>query len=420
MISRLIKPFITTAVAFTLLTACNGGRNSSLIIPQNSPYQSYFYVPNAASDVVDGSFGSISMYKSDTGILYPLSPESAVLSNGYLSVAIAKSIGHAYLVNKYGNSHNPGESGTVSIYDINPENGTLTLSSAKPYIYAGYVPQAIAISKTHAYVVNQNGNSSKSGESGTVSIYDINQKDGTLTLSSAKPYIYTGYSPLAIAISESHAYVVNNVGNDPRGNESGTVSIYDIDPHNGTLTLSSAQSYEYTGYGPAAIAISESYAYVTNSLGESNDSNSVGTISMYRIDKNTGALSNLSPSTVLSTGYLPAGIAINGSYAYVTNFYGESNDGNSLGNISMYSINQNGALSKLSPSTESSTGYRSTAIALNGDYAYVTNVYGESNEPGKSVGTVSIYNINSVGALTLSPVESYVYTQYVPSFSFAH
>ena len=321
MISRFIKPFITTAIAFTLLTACNGGRNSSYKLsptppqPTRSPtptptapaYQSYFYVPNAYNYLSAQAVGSISMYKSDTGILYPLSPESAVLSNGYYSVAIAKSIGHAYLVNEFGNSDSCCESGTVSIYDIN-------------------------------------------------------QKDGTLTLSSAESYVYTGYYPYAIAISESHAYVVNSKGNSLNSGESGTVSIYDIDPENGTLKLSEAESYIFTGYSPYAIAISESYAYVTNSFGESNDGKSVGTISMYSIDKDTGTLSKLSPSTVPSTGYF------------------------------------------------------STAIAINGSYAYVTNTFGESNVEAKSVGTVSIYNINGGGLLTLSPVESYVYTQYVPSY----
>ena len=144
-------------------------------------------MPNAASDIVNGSptTGSISMYGISDGILYPLSPESAVLSNGYSSFAIAKSIGHAYLVNGFGNSDSCCESGTVSIYDINPENGTLKLSEVESYIYTGYYPQAIAISKTHAYVVNNYGNSSSVGESGTVSIYDINSDNGALALESS-------------------------------------------------------------------------------------------------------------------------------------------------------------------------------------------------------------------------------------------
>ena len=206
-----------------------------------------------------------------------------------------------------------------------------------------------------------------------------------------------------------------NGASDKNDQAVGSISMYGIS--DGILyPLSPESAVLSNGYYPYAIAISESYAYVTNSYGESNEfGKSLGTISMYRIDKITGALSNLSPSTESSTGYYSTAITLNGDYAYVTNFYGESNDGNSLGNISMYGINQNGTLSKLSPSTESSTGYYSTAIALNGDYAYVTNTFGESNVFGKSVGTVSIYNINS-GLLTLSPVESYVYTQYVPSY----
>jgi len=188
--------------------------------------------------------------------------------------------------------------------------------------------------------------------------------------------IATGTQPQTIAISAAgtFAYVTNF--------NSGTVSMYSINTNTGALTALTTPTVA-TGTNPLGIAISAAgtFAYVTNF-----DSN---TVSMYSINVLTGILTPLSTPTV-ATGTKPFGIVIfvgqTGTFAYVTN--------TSSNTISMYSINATtGILTALTPPTiASSTPYGITiSTSQGGTFAYVTN----------NSGRVSMYVLNATtGILT--------------------
>lgn len=122
------------------------------------------------------------------------------------------------------------------------------------------------------------------------------------------------------------------------------------------------------------------YAYVAN--------HNANTISLYSID-DTGQLSPLTPSTT-ATGNAPFNMAFSYSlnFGYVPNF--------SDNNISQYSIQPNGQLSALSPPTVASgNGAITVAIHPNNQYAYCVNDVDD---------TISQYAIQTNGQLSpLSP-----------------
>lgn len=123
------------------------------------PSGKFAYVPNTYSR---GNTVSQYTIDGDTGVLTPGSPASVTAGNQPTAVGVDPSGRFAYVANR-------GD-GTVSMFTINPETGTLTLKGA---ITAGGIPSRILFNPSgkFVYVVN---------EITAASIYTINT-DGTLT-----------------------------------------------------------------------------------------------------------------------------------------------------------------------------------------------------------------------------------------------
>ena len=200
----------------------------------------------------------------------------------------------------------------------------------------------------------------------------------------------TGIPATPVAQASGYAYVTNTVSN--------TVSMYSIG-NNGALTPLSKPTVA-TGLYPAGIVVNSAgtFAYVVN---RSQDS-----VSMYKIDRTTGILSPLivSGSYTVGTGSIPVGIAIspNGNFLYVTNTGNPSNDSaigcdttqincSLNGTVSMYTINSQGALTSIGTKRTSGTLPNIITIDPAGSYAYVTNHGSDS---------ITQFKINGDGSLS--------------------
>jgi DNA-binding beta-propeller fold protein YncE len=140
-----------------------------------------------------------------------------------------------------------------------------------------------------------------------------------------------------------------------------TVSVYRIDQTSGALTQVTGSPFP-TGQVPVAVMANPTgkFAYVTNLIDE--------TVSGYSIDHKTGALTPLSTSPFL-TGPEPAGLAVdpNGKFAYVANVNSNEVSGVSLDPLT-------GALAPLPGSPfGAGTDPQSVAIDPAAQFAYVTN-----------------------------------------------
>lgn len=188
------------------------------------------------------------------------------------------------------------DDGTISIIDVNTNTVSGTITG-----FDG--PSGLVIVKsTNIGYVNNYGAAGgvQSGNGTTISIVnlDSNTITGTITLSPNPA------APAAMALSpdELTLYVANYTD----GLEgTGTVSVISTESNIVTGTI--------TGFsGPFAIAVDDTYAYVTN-FG-SNNFDPFGT---------TVSIADLATNTILTnvlTGIQPSGVAIANNYLYVCNY----------------------------------------------------------------------------------------------------
>jgi len=212
----------------------------------------------------------------------------------------------------------------------------------------------------------------------------------------------TACSTLEFAHKETqrlqYAYVTNA--------RSDTVSAYSIDASSGAMAPVPGSPFA-AGNNPNTVAVNPAgtFAYVAN--GGASVLNGPGTVSAYRVDAATGALTPV-PGSPFAAGRYPSSIAVNpaGTFVYVTN--GDDNT------ISAYRIHAStGALTPIPGSPFAGTlsisfspfvgapvakyAPEPSCITINpaGTFAYVANFGGDS---------VSAYRITpATGALTMLP-----------------
>jgi len=184
-------------------------------------------------------------------------------------------------------------------------------------------------------------------------------------------------------------YVTNGGGYSGAG--AGSISAYSIDGQTGALLPVPGSPFPDPG-GPWSIAVDPKgrFAYVAN---VANDS-----ISAYAIDGKTGALTPVPgspfPEDPTLSGERPVSVAIDpsGMFVFVANYYFRT--------VRAYRIDQNtGALSQ-APGSPFPAGINpeSVTVDLNGQFVYVANGYHGGN------GTVSAYSMDRTsGSLTPVP-----------------
>ena len=277
-------------------TAATGGSNSQQIAAD--PAGKYVYVSNVSSDTVSqftiGAHGALAPMSTPTismgpgpGIYYPLC--IAVHPTGTWAYV---SINQRHATYQY----TIGAGGALS---------PMTPPSAPGLDY----PNAVAIdpSGKYAYVAN--------GRANNVSQYTIDQATGALsamTPATAPAGGRSGFENawfVAVEPKGKYAYVTNYFD--------GSVSQYDINQTNGSLSPMTPAAVTTAGTYATTIAIDPlgKYAYVANPLGTGSNS-----VVQFNISQTDGKLSPMTPPTVSAGGAGAASITIDptGKFAYAT------------------------------------------------------------------------------------------------------
>jgi len=266
----------------------------------------------------------------------------------------------------------------ISAYSINPDTGALTEVPGSPFADKGG-PQFLTVNPagTFAYVTNING--------GTVSAYRINATTGALTEVHGSPFT-AGNQPYIVRVNPAGtiAFVANW--------HSSYFTAYRIEPSTGALTPATGDDLNSTrhlaDYLPApnvTISPAGPFAYWLVNDG----------IEAFRIDAANG-LNHEIPGTKIENPDAKS-IAINpkGTFAYVTEVHLDQTS-----TVSAYRVNvTTGALTPV-PGNPVATGLQnpySVAVNPGGTFAYVAGY-------GSAKGTISVYRINATtGALAEVP-----------------
>lgn len=281
--------------------------------------------------------------------LSPLAGKTTVNSNGTqpFSISVEPSGEYVYVAN--------WASSTVGQYKIDKSDGSLT-SIGTGSVQVGLFPNSVTVNheNTYAYVASLGNN--------TISQFQIGLGGQLIPL--ATPTVASGTAPAAVVVdpTDQFAYVGNygaNSADPPAG--PGTLSQYKI-ASDGSLSPIGTGSVA-SGQGPNALTIDHAgkFLYVANH----GDGSLPGTVQQYSI----GSDGSLTSVAVTNVGTRPVGIAINPSnkFLYVANY--------TDGTVSQFSINATtGALTPLSPATVlAGTNTSAVAIDPTGKALYATD-----------------------------------------------
>jgi 6-phosphogluconolactonase (cycloisomerase 2 family) len=354
------------------LAGCTSGGDSGPdggTLSGNAP--PFVYVANQGSNDV-----SVFQFNTGTGALTALAGSTGnpfPADTGPFAVTVNPALTFVYVANFTSNN--------ISTYSLNSTTGVLTplaAATGNPFP-AGINPASVIVAPNgqFAYVANSGSN--------TVSAYSVDGNTGALLAlggGTGNPFP-TETTPLSVTVTPNgqFLYVANSISN--------SVSAYSVNGATGALTpLAVATGNPFpSGLSPSDITVSPNgqFGYAVNT-GDN-------TISTYRIDQVTGALTALPGATgnPFPTGAGPQSMTItpNGQFAYVPNFFSN--------NVSAYIVDSTtGVLTALAVATGNPfpAGNRPQAIAVSQDglLLYVAN--------GTS-GDVTAYTINgTTGALT--------------------
>jgi 6-phosphogluconolactonase (cycloisomerase 2 family) len=321
-------------------------------------HNAYVTLPNHGSVLllhITGSTGAIT-----TGAETPRTQDTTPVA-----LALTPSKKFLYAMNSF--------SDTISIFNV-ASDGTLTLSSTP--IPSGFGPAAAVIDPSGKYLLVTNNSG------GNVSVYSIDTGSGALSEVAGSPFGAIDHpTSLLITPSGKFVYVTNPV--------IGAVTIFTFS--NGVLT-ELAQSPVFSGAGAAALAIDsgQRFLYVVNPSATNPFVTTLGNISGFNIDPNTGDLTEMLGSPFTSTvgnGSGPTAIAVDPSGRFVYAVTPGSSD-----SVWCFSINAtNGQLTAVTTSPFSlSAGGVFAFFDPNGSYLYIGGPTGVSGYT---------YNL-STGALT--------------------
>jgi 6-phosphogluconolactonase len=242
--------------------------------------------------------------------------------------------------------------GAVALLRVNGSTGALALASQTPQVQ-GTSPKGLALlpSKKFLYVVNSGVNAS------TISIFNVGS-DGTLTLGSTPIPAGAGADSAVIDPSGAFLLVTNNFSN--------SISVYSIDSGSGALTEVAGSPF-FANTDPSEIVITPSgkFVYVTNP--------SIGMVTGFTFS--SGVLTPVPNTPTFSgAGAFGLGLDTSGRFLYVANPSALNPLVTTVGNVSGFNIDPNtGALTPVpgSPFT-SSLGNGPTALAVdpNGRFVY--------------------------------------------------
>jgi len=261
-------------------------------------------------------------------------------------------------VNRIGPNHSAyvtlPKNGSVALLNIDGATGTMTMVAQTPQT-VGTTPIALALipSKKFLYAINALGNS--------ISIFNVNSSDGTLTLSATPTPAGNGADAAVIDPTGSYLLVTNTFTND--------VSVFSINATTGALTLTGTPVLANTGPSEILFTHSGKFVYVSNPI--------IGMVTGFSFSN--GVLTPVPNSPVLS-GAGAFGLAVDGSdsFLYVANPSANNPPPytTTVGNISGFSIDPNsGALTPVLGSpfvATNGTGPTVIAVDPTSKFVYAT------------------------------------------------
>jgi DNA-binding beta-propeller fold protein YncE len=293
----------------------------------------------------------------------------------------------------------------VTVFNPSPGGGT---SIPVPFsiVAGGFNPGSMAVDPTgkFAYVVNSG---CSANQWGVLSMYTINPANGTLTPGSAVPTGDEGADSVAVDPTGKFVYV----GNWGAGDSAGSVSMFTLNSADGTLTFTGTvaapcDSLAIGSCAPWSLAIHPSgkFVYVANEGGFSPTS-----VSMYAIDAGTGFLNSL--GTVAADGRASAvTVDPSGKFAYVADG-GQNSDGSKGMYVSMYRIDSaTGVLTSIGK-IQAGTSPWSIAIHPSSKFAYISSSYGVSVYAidATTGNLTSIATVADAGGIVIPPSGKFAY-----------
>lgn len=256
-----------------------------------TPDGRFAYVANSNNYGITGS-DSVTVLDLKTGV-----PKLTILDPSFnepYRIAIDRCGKYAYVCNS-GSPSEVGQSGTVSIIDIN----TNTVVG----VIVGFDgPGSIVLSKSKAYVTNYGANGGvQSGNGTTVSVVDLKSRTIIET-------IKVDQAPVSLALSPCFRFIYVICYVDGTAG-TGTINVIERKTNTVIATISGL-------FGPFAIDLSKCglYAYVSN-FGSNNFAPYGTTVSVVDLKKRQITKN-------IEVGIQPSGIAIDpkGHYLYVSNY----------------------------------------------------------------------------------------------------
>jgi 6-phosphogluconolactonase (cycloisomerase 2 family) len=323
---------------------------------------------------------------------------------------LSLSCGNSSRPNTTGPNHNAYVSlpahGSVLLLHIDGKTGVITVGAETPRT-ENTTPTALALlpSKKFLYAINSFSNS--------ISIFNV-ASDGTLTLTQTPTPVSVG-GPNAAVIDPSGKYLL--VTNDPGGNRPGSISVFSIDAGSGALSQVGTPVSAGTGLTSILITPSGKFVYVTNS--------SIGAVTGFAFAN--GVLTE-SPQSPFFSGTGAVALAVDSSeqFLYVTNPQATNPFVSTLGNISGFNIDSNtGDLTQVvgSPFTSATgpvgIGPTSIAVDFTGKFVYAittgssASVWCFSINPANgelTAVTSSPFSLNAGGLFALfDPLGNYLF-----------
>jgi 6-phosphogluconolactonase (cycloisomerase 2 family) len=378
-------PRVPVAVIVVVLLAgfslsCGGSNNTTKTGPSHNAYVTLPAKGSVLQLHINGANGAISL-GSSTPQVQDTSPTG---------LALLPSKKFLYVVNS-------GLNSGISIFNV-ASDGSLTLSGTPTP--AGNGPDLAVIDPSGKYLLVTN-NFGSNGSGGDISVYSIDSGTGALTEVAGSPFPANA-NPTSIVFTHSGKFVyVTNPG-------IGRVTGFSFT--NGVLTPFPQNSSVFSGAGAAALAVdgSDRFLYVANPAATNQFVPTIGNISGFNIDPNTGELTSILGSPFTSTvGTGPSAITVDpsGRFVYATTPGGSFS-------IWCFAITpNNGQLTAVTNSPFSLTaGGQFALIDPSGNYLYIGssqggNVAGYTYDPSTGAPKViagSPFTTGAPGAMALS------------------
>jgi len=327
------------AVLVGLSLSCGNGTSTTPSAPNHGAYVTLPSKGVVQFLQIEGSTGAL--------IPGPITPPTENISPTGLALMPSKKF--LFAVNPRAN--------TISIFNV-ASDGSLTLSGAP--VQAGSGPSSCVIDPTGQFLLVTNSLSNN------ISVFSINASSGALTEIAGSPF-WANTNPTNIVITHAGKFVfVTNPG-------IGMVTGYSLS--SGVLTPIPGSPF-FSGAGAAALTVdgSDRFLYVANPYAVNPLLTTVGNISGFNVDPNTGALTPILGTPFAATdGSGPTAITVDptGRFVYATT------PGSSF-SIWCFSINPpNGQLTAVTGSPFSLTsGGLFALFDPSGNYFYIGSASG--------------------------------------------